>query len=261
MKGFLSICAGLMLLLGGAGLASADLYDLTTSNSHELITDGQYSPTYNINYATKLVEGAYTSTGTLWTTGDEFSSYVAAQVKQPQSYPVPPIGAWVLGSPDFNYGADLNPYGYEMTGGAAGMSPNSPYTSTSWFVVGFDQPVANVAGNDLVVTRVGGWKSGTAMEVYVSTDTTYGSSMTWYDLGALTSPGSKPSGNYGAAPAQYFDLSSAGITGDVNYVKFVGNGYWIDSVGSPVPIPGAVYLLGSGLLGLCGLRKRHFKKV
>jgi hypothetical protein len=83
--------------------------------------------------------------------------------------------------------------------------------------------------------------------------------MTRISLGYLTSPGSKPQGDYGAAPAQYFDFSSAGITDDVYYVKFVGNGYWIDSVGGDVvPIPGAVWLLGSGLFGLAGLRKRFF---
>jgi hypothetical protein len=263
MNKFLSIFAILAVLLGGAGMASADIWDLTTSNSHQSIQYpvgntlvGQYTPTYNVNYATKLIAGAYTSTGTLWTTGNEFNSYIDGNVKNAAAVP---IGAWVLGSPDFDYGIP-NAYSYEMYGGAAGMSPKSPYSATSWFVVGFDQPLADAAGNDLVVNQIGGW-GGNNMEVFVSTNATYSSTgMTWYDLGHLTNLASKPSGVYGTAPADYFDFSSAGITGNVNYVMFVGSGHWVDAVGgSAVPVPAAAWLLGSGLLGLCGLRKRHSK--
>jgi hypothetical protein len=38
---------------------------------------------------------------------------------------------------------------------------------------------------------------------------------------------------------------------------------WVDNIkfeGSPVPVPGAVWLLGSGLVGLVGLRRRSKKK-
>lgn len=256
MKRFFCICAALMLLFGGAGVASADIWDLTTSNSHQYILDGQYSPTYSVYWATRLVAGGYTSTDSSWTTGNEWNSYIDGGVK---TAAVVPIGAWTLGSPDFDYG---DPNGtYEMFGGAAGMSPKSPYYSDSWFVLGFDQALQNVAGNDLIVTRIGGWNPSATMQVYVSTDTTYSDTMTWILLGSLTSPGSKPTGLYGEAPAQYFDFSSAGITGDVNYVKFVGYGYWIDGVGSTVPVPGAVYLLVSGLLGVFGFRKRLFSGV
>jgi hypothetical protein len=45
---------------------------------------------------------------------------------------------------------------------------------------------------------------------------------------------------------------------DANLVSGQENYYNIDmSVGKPVPIPGAAYLLGSGLLGLLGLRRRN----
>jgi len=33
-------------------------------------------------------------------------------------------------------------------------------------------------------------------------------------------------------------------------------GVWVNNAGSPVPIPAAVWLLGSGLLGLIGIRKK-----
>ena len=52
----------------------------------------------------------------------------------------------------------------------------------------------------------------------------------------------------------------------VNYVKVVKNyngtdikkcGKFIDAVvGNPIPLPGGLYLLGSGLLGLAGIRKK-----
>jgi hypothetical protein len=34
------------------------------------------------------------------------------------------------------------------------------------------------------------------------------------------------------------------------------SGVWVNNAGSPVPIPAAVWLLGSGLLGLIGIRKK-----
>lgn len=253
MKRVLSICAALMLLLGGAGMASADIYTLTESYSHQYICDGQYTPTYSAYWATKLVAGGYTSTDSSWTTGDEWNSYYDASVAG-----VLPIGAWSLGTPDFDYG-DANGV-YEMFGAAAGMSPKGSYTATSWFVLGFDYSLADVAGDDLIVTAIGGWHPEATMSVYVSTDAEYSDTMTWTLLGSLVSTGSKPSGVGYEAPAQYFDFSDIGVTG-VTYVKFVGYGYWIDAAGSTVPIPGAVYLLGPGLLGLVGLRKRLFKRM
>ncbi len=264
MKGFLSIFAALMLLLGGAGLASADyLAQITPSTSHYIIAGDeiygyQYSPTYNINYATKVIAGGYTSTDSSWD-GNSFSSYIDGSVQPPTG---PSIATWILGSPDFNYGVDYSGT-YEMFGGAAGMSPKGSYTSTSWFTLGFDTALLNQSGSDLVVTLVGGWHPNATMSIYVSTDATYSETMTWSLLGALTSPGSKPSGGYGTAAAQYFDFADAGITDDVYYVKFVGYGYWIDSVGgnAAVPIPGAVYLLGSGLFGVFGLGRRYFKRA
>lgn len=56
----------------------------------------------------------------------------------------------------------------------------------------------------------------------------------------------------------YFSLFSELAFNTVIFNASGGDGYGIDnlSVGSPTPIPGAFWLLGSGLLGLVGLRRR-----
>ena len=70
------------------------------------------------------------------------------------------------------------------------------------------------------------------------------------------------SGNVEYDIADYPDLEF------INYVRFVGldngggsAGFDLDAVealnsGAHVPIPGAVWLLGSGLIGLAGLKKK-----
>jgi hypothetical protein len=70
-----------------------------------------------------------------------------------------------------------------------------------------------------------------------------------------------------------YDLSDYGLS-YVNYIKFVGlddggtsAGYDLDAVEAlnsgvhqnPVPLPAAIYLLGSGLVGLIGVRRKFEK--
>jgi hypothetical protein len=72
------------------------------------------------------------------------------------------------------------------------------------------------------------------------------------------------SGDYPDGDPQPYDLSFAdgASTLDLTF-QFVtdGGGYFmvddIEITGSPVPVPAAVWLLGSGLLGLVGMRKRQ----
>lgn len=56
----------------------------------------------------------------------------------------------------------------------------------------------------------------------------------------------------------YFSLYSDRAFDTVAFHTTNNDGYGIDnlSVGSPTPIPGAIWLLGSGLVGLVGLRRR-----
>jgi len=69
-------------------------------------------------------------------------------------------------------------------------------------------------------------------------------------------------------PATGENMDLAALTGTYNYIWFEGGFYeddglthgnanFLDAFGAnPVPIPGAVWLLGSGLLGLIGIRRR-----
>ena len=63
----------------------------------------------------------------------------------------------------------------------------------------------------------------------------------------------------------FIDLSASGLS-NLNFLKFEGldnaggsAGFDIDAVEGAVPIPGAVWLLGSGLVCLVGLKKK-FKR-
>ena len=52
------------------------------------------------------------------------------------------------------------------------------------------------------------------------------------------------------------DFALAGEVGGLDLDDQIMNGVQIGSINNPVPIPGAVWLLGSGLLGLVGLRRK-----
>jgi hypothetical protein len=108
-------------------------------------------------------------------------------------------------------------------------------------------------GNDLRIYEFGADKA----RAYV-----YGSmnGSDWVDLGTL-----KSAGTYDEFE---IDLAGTGL-GYVNFLKFVGvdkrgtyDGFDLDAVealnsGVFIPIPGAVWLLGSGIVGLVVLRRRR----
>jgi hypothetical protein len=237
MKRILILGAVVVLWMATAGTATAYQYSLPTS-----------SELYNINWAVHMVDG----TGYIPSSSDPdpTDGYYYSSWQDPTD--PRDDGTFALGTPDMVYG---DPEGvYEMWGGASGFSPKN--AADSWFVLGFDAPLTNMAGNDMQVYQLGWGGDGT--EILVSTDSVYTSveAMTWISLGMLDLT-SKPFtwGDYGTAPSMFFDFSDYGLTDDVNYVMFEGNGHWIDAVGA-VPIPGAVWLLGSGLLALVGIRRR-----
>ena len=214
-------------------------------------TDGTASgdTLYDINYATTLVDGTgdLESTGTTGHDGDNYNKWVDGT--ETRNW-----GTGALGTPDMVYG---DPEGtYEMWGMVTGFKPHE----AGWMTYGFDAALDYT--ESLYVYHLG-W-GGSGVEVFVSTDETYTSDedMTWISLGLLDLT-SKPFswGDYGTAPEQEYTasmLASAGVDSNINFVKFSGDGQWIDAVGgTAVPIPGSVLLLGSSLLSLIGIRRKR----
>jgi hypothetical protein len=207
------------------------------------------TPLYDINYATKLVDGTgnLESTGTSGSGGQNYNKWIdGADTRN--------WGTGALGIPDMVY----NPGdGSEMSGIATGFSPKN--LSTNYMTYGFDAALDYT--KSLYVYYLG-W--GGTEHVYVSSDSTYTSdaAMAWIDLGTLAGT-TQPStwGVGGTAPYQEYTaamLAAAGVADDINFVKFSGNGKWIDAVGgTAVPIPGAIWLLGSGILSLIGIKRKQ----
>jgi|LGVE01.1.fsa_nt_gb hypothetical protein len=110
------------------------------------------------------------------------------------------------------------------------------------------------AGNDLEIRELG----GDASHCYVDGSK---DGVSWTRL-------IEAAGTHGAGTTSiYVDLAGTGLD-FLNYLRFVGKdnkgsapGFDLDGVqainsGAPVPIPGAVWLLGSGLIGLVGFRRK-----
>ena len=61
-----------------------------------------------------------------------------------------------------------------------------------------------------------------------------------------------------------FDVSRISWDGDNIWANFQGLGFGVGTIASidvtPTPIPSAALLLGTGLIGLVGLRRRGFRK-
>lgn len=129
-------------------------------------------------------------------------------------------------------------------------------------ILGFDCDfgLKNVEGDDLTIWHFG--KADVA-NVYVTTEETVTGSTTWYDLGTLSAvafPSPDPQGGSGSV-AQTFDFGALDGVHFVKIDKFAsgsGTGHFIDAVAGNhcVPIPGAVWLFGSGLVALLGIRRR-----
>jgi hypothetical protein len=135
---------------------------------------------------------------------------------------------------------------------------NSTYAALSMLNGdGFAKKFGGDSGDDpdwllLTITGIGG--SGSRAELYLAdyrfTDNSQDyilDAWTWVDLSVL-----------GAVTGLQFDLSSS----DVGQFGMNTPAYFaMDDLGyNPVPIPGAVWLLASGLVGLVGVRRRMRRK-
>jgi hypothetical protein len=131
----------------------------------------------------------------------------------------------ILGAPD-----------NQLTGWGSGDS--------GWITLGFDSTLTDGDGDDLIIY---GFGPG-ATELLVSTD-----NATWTSLGNLGT--SMP----GTVTAWGYDFADFGVA-SADYFKFVsGSAKFIDAIEgvNAVPIPAAAWLLGSGVLGLIGVRGKR----
>ena len=136
---------------------------------------------------------------------------------------------WILGAPD-----------NQLTGWGGG--------DASWIMLGFDQAFTDGEGDDLIIH---GFGPGQA-EVYAAAEN-YESIDQWTNLGLL---GTSMPGNLSQWGYDFADF--AGLDSAKYIIINSGSGKFIDAVEAvnPVPVPGAAWLLGAGLVGLAGLRRK-----
>jgi hypothetical protein len=184
-------------------------------------------------------------------------------------------GSYISGAPVTNY---LAGYGITLSGMKSGeivtvsnlTSPNCPTEAPSppnvfgvWepyqistFTLNFSTPV-----NNFSFDRFG------SIGIYNTNGTAMGPwSATAYNAsgGNLGSAGDPLISTYGDVPVKSFTIAAPGIS----HIDFIGNnegwtGYCLPMIDNlsfttspaPVPLPGSLLLLGSGLLGLAGWRR------
>ncbi|MBL0714215.1 MAG: hypothetical protein JJV98_10990 [Desulfosarcina sp.] len=160
--------------------------------------------------------------------------------------PFPPMG----GDPEYALGAPEKGSGW-----ATGWKG-----TTGELIVGFDCELGlrNVDGDDLTIWHFGKKNP----EVWVSIEST---PTNWHLLGTLD-PTLYPSPDREGGPGSVAQSFEFGGLDGVFYIKIkkpegtggMFSGHFIDAVGAPVPIPGSILLLGSGIIGmlLSGKKKR-----
>jgi hypothetical protein len=181
------------------------------------------------------------------------------------------------------------------TGAPTGTTTDSELTTTQWFAAEFTlsgtesitslsaylNPLNSTSytfdiysGNAFTTTRVGSLSVlDTVSATYTtsgwnttSTNFTLGPGTYWVALEmtgsgrgpfGLDLPGTGISTTSGTAPAQGFAFYSSTTGGVFTTSNAPGIGIEITGTGSPVPLPGAIWLLGSGLAALGAMRRRR----
>ncbi|MGE4292040.1 MAG: hypothetical protein AB7E32_07515 [Desulfovibrio sp.] len=137
-----------------------------------------------------------------------------------------------FGTGEFSVGSDLNYWSDGTPGSTDGKST---------FTLSFTTPVAAFGFYATDLQDIGG-------EVLLTFSTAGGDvTLNLFDL-----VGAQASGTL-----NYFAFSSDSAISSVTFHASGNDGYAVDNISTATPIPGAVWLLGSGLLSLVGLRRRN----
>ncbi|MEW6267134.1 MAG: VPLPA-CTERM sorting domain-containing protein [Thermodesulfobacteriota bacterium] len=147
---------------------------------------------------------------------------------------------WVLNAPDPNIDAPNNPSGFL---GQVVFSSGQPtlLSSDSWLVSSDTQ---NWIPGQVYADNSGNWLDEAARQAFQAANPGVTESIWWYWKDYTTGSG-----------------QIDGISGQAAWIGLgpyvEGNDFWVKlEFTVPVPIPGAIWLLGSGLIGLMGLRRK-----
>lgn len=190
-------------------------------------------------------------------TGESFAGYTNSVIGSSGSF-LTDLGSATTSTSHSGSSADINA---SITDTSAGT--NIIGTSAGAYLdLGFDQSIFDGAGDDLKLFFVG--NNGHNFDV------TIGGVTKSYSLGAGEGDTGFNDTAYPTDPiiAMAIDLASfGGLTGSYDQMRLtIGDGYTSDSavasfVGTynttVVPVPAAVWLFGSGLIGLVGLMRRR----
>jgi hypothetical protein len=152
------------------------------------------------------------------------------------------VGSATTNQANFNEGP-LGNTGYYFSNG----TPNADSPKGS-FSLNLDRDYRSIG------FYVSDWNDISGSQIYLNISGVDGTGAAWTETVDIRSM----LGSLNSGTMVFFSLFSDLAFNTVTFNTSNNDGYGIDniSVGSPTPIPGAIWLLGSGLIGLVGIRRR-----